>query len=143
MSDIEVGEDVYEGDSPDPDEDSPVEVHAEDLDDDEDDEGPAQPAASSRQFAELPKDYLTLVQAAHLLGQKRKAGGRNVIVKPQVLYSTRKNTKGFPAKQHTDGRWIVNREEFLTWWDEKEAKKIERAQQAVAASSAEDNESDS
>jgi hypothetical protein len=104
------------------------EVHAEDLDDDE---GPPQPVSVSRNYVELPEGHLTLVGFAKFLAKPRSQGGRHVLVKPQVLYSTAKNTKSFPVKSHTDGRQIVNIEEALAWWDEKEQRKADRqAEQA-------------
>jgi hypothetical protein len=115
--------------------DVPVEPDEEDFEDDEEseDEDSAEapkPATSSRNFIDLPDGYLTLVGFAKRLAQKPPAG-RFVAVKPQVLYSTAKNTKNFPAEQHTDGRWIINIEKGLEWWDGKEARKAEKAAAAV------------
>jgi hypothetical protein len=107
------------------------EVHAEDLDDEETEEGP-RPVTVGRNFQELPEGHLTLVGFAKFLAKPRSQGGRYVLVKPQVLYSTAKNTKSFPVKTHVDGRQIVNVEEALQWWDEKEARKAERAADAEA-----------
>lgn len=103
------------------------EVHAEDLDDE--DEGP-KPVSIGRNFQELPEGYLTLVGFAKYLQKPKSQGGRYVIVKPQVLYSTAKNTKSFPVETHVDGRQIINIEKGLEWWDQKEQRKAERAAEA-------------
>jgi hypothetical protein len=101
------------------------EVHAEDLDDEE--EGGPKPVSIGRNFQELPEGYLTLVGFAKYLQKPKSQGGRYVIVKPQVLYSTAKNTKSFPVETHVDGRQIINVEKGLQWWDEKEQRKADRA----------------
>jgi len=123
------------------------EVHAEDLDDeeyDEDEEEVGEPPSASvgRNFQKLPEDgsILTLVGFAKLLAKPRRQGGRWVSVKPQVLYSTAKNTKSFPAYQYTDGRWVINVQEGLEWWDNKEQRKADRAAEAQAAMGAEEEE---
>jgi hypothetical protein len=100
------------------------EVHAEDLDDE--DEGP-KPVSIGRNFQELPDGYLTLVGFAKFLAKPKSQGGRYVLVKPQVLYSTAKNTKSFPVETHVDGRQIINVEAGLQWWDDKEQRKADRA----------------
>jgi hypothetical protein len=117
-----------------------TEVHAEDLDDDE---GPPVPMSTSRDFQALPEGYLTLTGFAKFLAKPRKQGGRHVLVKPQVLYSTAKNTKSFPVEKHVDGRQIISVDKGLEWWDQKEEKRAERlAEQANAALPEEDDETD-
>jgi hypothetical protein len=108
------------------------EIEAEYLEDD-DDEGPPQPVSVGRNFQELPEGYVTLVGFSKVLQMPRKKGGRNVIVKSQVLYSTAKNTKSFPVETHVDGRQIINIEKGLEWWDAKEERKAARAAEAAAA----------
>ena len=103
---------------------------SEDEDDESEDEGPATP--TGRNYVDLPDGHLTLVGFSHLLEKPKSQGGRNVKVSSQVLYSTAKNTKAFPNKTHTDGRQIVDTEEALAWWDDKEARKAERASAATA-----------
>jgi|SRR5215469_5206639 len=105
-----------------------AEVDLEEIPDE--DEGP-RPVSGSRNYVEVPEGCKTLVGFAKLLAAKPPEG-RYVLVKPQVLYSTNKNTKSFPAYQHVDGRWIINIQEGLKWWDEKEARKSERAAEAQA-----------
>jgi hypothetical protein len=124
----------------DPDGDEPDESDPEeDTEEDEPEtiEGVAVPQPAGRQFVDLPEGHLTLVGFSRLL-EKAPPEGRNVKVRSQVLYSTAKNTKSFPVKSHTDGRQIVDVEEALKWWDEKEARKAERAAAAVAAPAAEE-----
>ena len=121
------------------------EVHAEDLDEveyDEEDEEVGEPPSASigRNYQKLPDGVLTLVGFSKLLAKPRKQGGRWVSVKPQVLYSTAKNTKSFPAYQHVDGRWVINIEEGLDWWDNKEQRKADRAAEAQAAMGEEEDE---
>jgi hypothetical protein len=84
------------------------------------------PNIVSRNYAPLPDGVVTLVGFSKLLRQKPPAG-RFVDVKSQVFYSTAKNTKSFPAYQHTDGRWVINVDDGLKWWDDKEQRKVDRA----------------
>jgi hypothetical protein len=91
----------------------------------------AAPVPTGRNFQDLPEGFLTLVGFSKLLA-KPAPEGRGVIVKSQVLYSTAKNTKTFPLEHNTDGRWMVNVEKGLEWWDAKETRKAERAAAAVA-----------
>jgi hypothetical protein len=55
-----------------------------------------------------------------------------------VLYSTAKNTKSFPVETHVDGRQIINIDAGLLWWDEKEARKADRAAEADAQAAADE-----
>lgn len=114
-----------------PDELEPDELEGDDEeaeDEETDGEGP-KPASVSRNYAPLPDGVLTLVGFSKKLREKPPKG-RFVDVKSQVLYSTAKNTKSFPAYQHTDGRWVINVEEGLKWWDEKEQRKADRVASA-------------
>jgi len=126
--------------------DEPVEVDPEDPEVDEEDEDEESddeeeaPKPAGRNFVDLPEGYLTLVGFSHLLAKKTKDGGRNTKVSSQVLYSTAKNTKSFPNKSHVDGRQIINVDEGLAWWDEKEDRKKARLAEAQAQMEAEGTE---
>jgi hypothetical protein len=111
------------GDEPDEDEDEDTEENG-----NEEAAEPAPPPAG-RNFVDVPEGYATLVGFSHILA-KKEPEGRFVKVKSQVLYSTAKNTKTFPLEKNADGRWMVNIEKGLQWWDEKEQRKAERLVEA-------------
>jgi hypothetical protein len=110
----------------------------EDEDEEESDEAKApKPATVGRNYTPLPDGVVTLVGFSKLLQQKPPVG-RFVDVKSQVFYSTAKNTKSFPAYQHTDGRWVINIDDGLKWWDGKEQRKVDRVANAQAKPVAEE-----
>jgi hypothetical protein len=83
----------------------------------------------------LPEGYATPVQFTHILKEQR-----GVEVRPQVIYGYVKNNKAFQefcGQNEGDGRHMLNIEQGLQWWDEKEQRKAERA----AAKEAEATES--
>jgi hypothetical protein len=100
-------------------------------------EAPAEaPKAEKVKKDPVPDGWETPVAFAKRLGAKLGSEFR-----PQLVYGFVKNSKTFPAKQNTDGHWIVDIESALTWFDEKEARKAERAtakaeKEAAAASKA-------
>jgi hypothetical protein len=100
----------------DPDED----LEDEELEDESEDTPAAKPAtgAFGRSYEDLPEGHVTPVGFVRVLKEQR-----GVEVRPQVIYSTAKNTKTFPAFRHTDGRIIMNTSDALKWWDEKEERR--------------------
>jgi hypothetical protein len=116
----------------DPDEEDEESEETEENESEESD-GEAEAKKPKRSYDDIPEGFMTLVQFAKHLGKPEDEGGRDANVKPQVLYSTAKNTKSFPYERHTDGRFIISVDKGLNWWDEKEARKATRAAAVVAS----------
>jgi hypothetical protein len=108
----------------------PEEDETDEDEETEDGEAPATPAG--RNFVDMPEGYVTPVGFVKILAKPTSEGGRNVIVKSQVIYSTAKNTKSFPHDKWVDGRMRIKVEDGLKWWDEKEKRKTERLAEATA-----------
>lgn len=89
------------------------------------------PAETKTKKDPVPDGYETPVQFAKRLSAKIGSEFR-----PQMVYGFIKNSKTFPWKQNTDGRYLVQIEEGLTWFDAKEQRKAER-EAAKAAKAAE------
>jgi hypothetical protein len=80
--------------------------------------------AAKKSKIPMPEGKVTPVEFGHKLKELR-----DVEIRPQVIYGYVKNNKAFQAftDQHDDGRVRVDLEQALTWWDEKEARKAEKA----------------
>lgn len=113
----------------------------------------------------VPEGYISPVAAAKKLGEHLTAKAREedpdapqIEVRPQVVYSYIKNSKGgknpIPTYEEGGRSNLLKLDEFLAWWDEKdqrvaerkanaaakEAKKAEKAKAAPAATEAEESE---
>jgi hypothetical protein len=86
-----------------------------------------------KEKAPLPDGFITPVQFAKKLSEKL---GKDI--RPQVIYGYVRNSKDFPSQKNTDGAFIVDEAKAFTWYDQKEARRVEReaaktAKEAAAA----------
>ena len=99
-------------------------------------EAPATAEATAKTKKDpVPDGYETPVAFAKRLSAKLGSDFR-----PQMVYGFIKNSKTFPWKQNTDGRYLVEIEEGLTWFDAKEERKAQRTAEKAAKEAAKASE---
>jgi hypothetical protein len=90
-------------------------------------EEPAEAKVEKTKKDPVPEGWETPVAFAKRISAKIGSDFR-----PQMVYGFIKNSKNFPFKQNTDGHFIVEIEPALTWFDEKETRKAQRAADKAA-----------
>jgi len=96
---------------------------------------PAAAATPKKVKAPLPEGFVTPVEFAHRLGDKVNQNRESI--RPQIIYGYLKNNAAgsknpFPAKQNSDGAWIVDEKAGFAWYDALQGRKATNAQKAAA-----------
>jgi hypothetical protein len=87
------------------------------------------PKTEKKVKAPLPEGFVTPVEYAHRLGERLNQNRDSI--RPQIIYGYLKNNAAgsknpFPAKQNSDGAWIVDEKAADAWYDALQGRKTQR-----------------